>query len=232
LIAGNGARIEATPYERCINFPIGGGNSLPSSIVRRNAVQPFLDYFYGHPLPASFFDWLMSYTLLAHGKYYTADQGCYFYDVSNWESWEPCWKNNAKFYVAAGLLEAFTWFHELYWAVEFAHFFRGAYSPITDAQQRVGCAQYYYLNRIREFRRLWDRPGQASALERIVSHSPNAVGALRSLAANDDATHPALFDWFTEVLAAFHPECALAYSDYARASLDLSTTRQSSPPKH
>ena len=96
----------------------------------------------------------------------------------------------------------------------------------------MDCAQFYYQNRIREFRQLWERSGQASALEHIVSHRPNAIGALRSLATNDDATHPALFDWFTEVLAAFHPESALAYGDYTRSSLDRAMTRQHSVSAH
>lgn len=226
MVRGNSSRTEATPYERCTNFPIGGGNSLPASMARRSAIEPFLDYVQGHPLKASFFDWLMSYTLLAKGKYYAEDQGCYLYDASNWENGEACWKNNAKSYVAAGLPESFTSFHELYWAIEFVHFFRGAYSPVTDPQQSMDCARFFYSNRIQEFRRLLDHLGHVRGLEPLISHRPGAADALHALTTNDDAMHPRLFDWFTEVLAAFDPVCALAYADYTRASLDRASTRQ------
>ena len=225
----NRARIEAAPYQRCVNFVIGGGNSLPNSMARRDAVQPYLDYVDGHPLKASFFDWMMSYTLLASGKYYTEDQGLYLYDVSNWENAQATWASNAKFYVAAGLPEAFTWFHELYWAVEFAHFFRGAFTPIADRQQSLDSAQFFYLNRIGEFRRIWQNPGLARPIEEMISHRHAAVDALHSLVANDDAMHPHLFDWFSEVLASFDPVCAAAYADYVSASLDRATV-ESAPP--
>ena len=205
MILANGGRTEASAYERCVNFPIGGGNSLPNSMARRSAAQPFLDYMFSHPLKASFFDWLMSYTILARGKYYTADQGCYLYDMANWESPESHWKNNSKFYVAAGLPESFNWFHELYWAVEFSHFFRGAYSPVEDPAQRVDCAQFFYSNRIRVFRGQWEAPNSTAGFERLVSQRPGSVDALRALVSNDDAQHPRLFGWFSEVLAAFDP---------------------------
>ncbi len=71
-----------------------------------------------------------------------------------------------------------------------------------------------------DFRQRWADRRHAVALEQLLAHRPEAVSALRFLVANDDATHPQLFDCFTEVVAAFDLNCALAYSDYVRASLD------------
>ena len=220
LALANSARMEATAYERCTNFRIGGGNSLPNSMARRSAVQPFLEYINSHPLRASFFDWFMAFMLLSQGKYYTENAGQYLYDISNWEDGRNCWDSNAKFYVAAGLPESFTWFHELYWGIESVHLFTGAYSPIADTQQRRDSAQFFYVNRIGEFRRLMANPPSASTIERLVSHRVDAVEALRALVANDDAFHPLLFSWFARILAAFDAECALAYADYVRASIE------------
>jgi len=216
----NRGRTEASGLQRCVNFTIGGGNSLPNSMGRLTAVKPFITYLRNHPLKASFFDWMMAYTLLGQGKYYTEDRGCYLYDVSNWESGEACWRNDAKFYVEAGLPEPFTWFHGVYWAVELSHFFRGAYSPIKVQQSSVACAQHLYLNRMVHFRRQFKDASARIELEKLLAHRPAAVAAARLLVANDDATHPQLFDWFTEVVAAFDRDCALAYSDYVRGSLE------------
>ena len=49
-------------------FLIGGGNSLPNSMGRR-AEDSLSSTIPGAPLRASFFDWMMSYTLLAQGTY-------------------------------------------------------------------------------------------------------------------------------------------------------------------
>jgi hypothetical protein len=220
MMRANGARTEDSAYQRCVSFPIGGGNSLPNSMARRPAAQPFIDYARGHPLRASFFDWMMSYSLLAQGKYQVENQGLYLYDITNWEGGEACWKSNAKFYVAAGLPDAFTWLHELYWAVEFAHYFRGIHSPISDRRQSDDCARHFYLNRIHEFRRFLSNPANGAVAERLVSHRPHAVDAMRALAGNDDALQPAIFEWFYEILAAFDQECAVAYLDYASASVE------------
>lgn len=220
MIKGNGARLEDNSRQRCVEFRIGGGNSIPNSMARRAAAQPFIEYARGHPLRASFFDWMMSYTLLAQGKYQVEDQGLYLYDVANWENGEVCWKSNAKFYVAAGLPDAFTWLHELYWAIEFAHFFRGIHSPVKDRRQSDECAQHFYLNRIHEFRRFLSHSANGAVVERMVAHRPKALDAIQALAGNDDALQPAIFELFSEVLAAFDQDCAVAYLDYVTASIE------------
>jgi hypothetical protein len=219
MMAGNGARMEDSPAQRCVNFQIGGGNSLPNSMARRAAIQPFLDYQAMHPLKASFFDWIMSYTLLAQGKYTTQDRGHYLYDVSNWENPASCWRSNAAFYVAAGLDESFTWFHELYWAVELVHFFRSSYAPLVSENEQRDCAQFFYLNRIREFRRLWTYAPHAEVFRGLLGGYPTARKAVDSIVTNDDAFHPELFAWFTHLLSVFDPMCARAYADYVASSL-------------
>lgn len=217
--SANRGRFEAAADERCINFRIGGGNSLPNSMARRAALEPFMDYILGHPLRASFFDWMMAYTLLGAGKYLTTEEGCYLYDVSNWDSSEACWRNDAKFYVAAGLPASFTAFHDLYWAVETAHFFCGTYSPVVDTQQRITCARVLYANRLEAFRYAYGNAARRVLLEQQIAHHDGAVAALGRLVANDDALRVEVFDWFSTVLGAFDPSCALAYLDYVRSSL-------------
>ncbi len=219
MLGANRGRTEKAAYDRCAGFLIGGGNSLPNSMGRRSAVQPFLEYNDHHPLKASFFDWIMAYTLLAKGTYRTEDRGYYLYDVSNWQTPESAWSSNARFYAAAGLPEAFTWFHELYWAVEFAHFFRGAYSPVEDRNETLRCAQFFYRDRIQVFRQYWEHPSLGDELRKAVSHRAQAMEGLNALSSNDDALHPRLFDWFNAVLATFDATCALAYSDYVNGSL-------------
>ena len=223
ISAANGARMEATPGERCLNFPIGGGNSLPNSIARRKAIEPYLAYERCHPLKASFFDWIMSYVLLLQGKYCTLDKGMYLYDVSNWESGDAYWKSNAKFYLAAGFPESFTVFHELYWAVELAHFFRGAYAPLSDAGQRRDCAQVLYLDRMGHFRRMLASSQNARTIDGLVSKSPRAATAFHELTSNDDALHPKLFDWFAQIIGIFDGNCAAAYLDFVNASIERAT---------
>jgi glycosyl transferase family 2 len=232
MTVGNSGRAESSAVERCIGFRIGGGNSLPSSVTRRSALLPFIAYVKGHPLKASFFDWIYAYWLLGQGKYYTENKGFFFYDCSNWESGEAYWRNNAKFYVEAGLPETFTLFHELYWAVELAHFFRGGYSPISNSQESAECARFFYLDRMREFRRSLEHVPRARALEDSIRHRAGSIEALRLLVWNDDALHPRLFDWFSEIVAAFDPVCATAYADFARASIERAEISRGHSPSH
>lgn len=217
MIRANGARLEDTAAARCIAFRIGGGNSLPNSMARRGAVQPFLDYLAAHPLRASFFDWLMGFTLLAAGRYRTTAKGYYFYDVANWESPEACWNSNAGYYRQAGLPEQFTVFHELYWAVETVHFFMGAFSPIANEAERRAATAHVYADRIAEFRAMY-RDHRAT-LEKMVESSPGAVEAMQRLVANTDPQRPELFEWFGRILAAFDRDAALAYVDFVQSSL-------------
>jgi hypothetical protein len=65
-------------------------------------------------------------------------------------------------------------------------------------------------------------------LEEMLSHHPDAVSALQALVGNTEVLHPQLFDWFAKVLGAFDPNCALAYAEYVRASLDRATA---GPPR-
>jgi len=225
IMVANRMRLESSAYERCVNFRIGGGNSLPNSMARRRALDPFVRYQENHPLKASFFDWLMGYTLLAQGTYRTEDVGYYIYDASNWEDAEQCWKSNAKFYVAAGLPEGFTWFHELYWAVEFVHFFLGQYSPVADPRQRVDCAQHFYGDRMNVFRQLWNHPSAQASLGNFFSKNPGARSSVAAIVANDDALNPQVFKWFADLLAAFDGLIARAYGDFVTSSLETATRR-------
>jgi hypothetical protein len=220
LVTANRERLEGSPAERCVNFRIGGGNGIPNSMARRSAIEPYLAYAANHPLKASFFDWMMAYVLLAQGKYYTFDRGIYLYDSSNWDSGNAYWVNNAKFYLAAGLPESFTWFHELYWAIELVHFFRGSYWPVDDPEQRYECARSFHADRMSAFRGLLSSAQNVNAIEQLLAGHPAASDALRALLDTGDFSHPRLFQNFAELLARFDRICAAAYLDYVTSSIE------------
>jgi hypothetical protein len=226
MLPANGARLESDALDRCTNFVVGGGNSLPNSMANRSMVQSFIDYVRHHPLKASFFDWMMAYTLLAKGKYYAEREGLYLYDVSNWETGEACWANDAKSYVDAGLPQEFAWFHQLYWAVELVHFFSGRFSPLLDGEQRARCAQRLHEDRMRDFRRRCDDTDFVRMLEGLLARSPGAKPALHALLGNHDATHPSLFEWFARIVGAFDSNCEIAYLDFVRGSVEQGSAKR------
>jgi hypothetical protein len=129
------ARAPAERIEQYLRQDDSFNHSL-YSVFRCAAVLPFCRYVNRHPLPASFFDYLIVFSMLARGALVSRNCGPYVYSNTNWTSPDRVWESNNRSYAQFGLPEWFTDFHQLYRGIEGFNFLAGPLSPIQEPAER------------------------------------------------------------------------------------------------
>lgn len=164
-----------------------GFNHPLYSVFRTTAVQPFCRYVDSHPLPASFFDYLIVFSLLTHGGLVSRNRGPYVYQNTNWSSADGVQSSNARSYVQSGLPEWFADFHHLYRAVEGFNFLAGPCSPLAQPAARRAAGLVVVAHYLALFR------------QQVAAASPQWWDHARQLGV---ASHVETFKTATEVMPA------------------------------
>ena len=220
LVPNKGAAIHAPvrvtakdPAERIRQYLLGNDsfNHPLFSVFRTEAVQPFCAYVRDHPMPASFFDYLIVFSLLARGGIVSRNCGPYVYRNTNWSSPERVRESNTRSYVQSGLPEWFGDFHHLYRGVEGFNFLAGAGSPIVDTAARRPAALVVLAHYLQLFK------------QQVLAASPQwwADARQRGIAKNmepfraaSELKPPVVLDNFLSVLRAASPDVHRRYIDF------------------
>jgi hypothetical protein len=208
---------EPTPVARLQNaFNPSSFNSLLFTVVRRAAMQPWVDFCKDHVMIGPFFDFVHFWSLLAQGKILCHPKGFYLWTGENWDSPEKNFATRARYYTRVGLHDAFTLFHDLHFAVEGLNFLLGRYSPIVDVHARVPCSQIVWSRCMERFRQRLktDEPRYFGVLR----NNAHAIDALRLLLQQNSCEDPRIIEWFSAVVAAFSPALARRYWEQFRAN--------------
>ena len=204
------ARTPAERIEQYLREDDSFNHSL-YSVFRCAAVLPFCNYVKRHPLPASFFDYLIVFSLLARGALVSRNSGPYVYYNANWASADRVWESNNRSYAQFGLLEWFTDFHHLYRGVEAFNFLAGPLSPIQERSEQRAAGLVVLSHYLRLFRRQvmtaspqwWERARHLQIAERA-----------EAFKACTEMTPAAVLETFLIVLKAASPRIHERYVEF------------------
>jgi len=189
-------------------------NTIYYSVFRRADISPWLAFRHQHPLPGIFFDFLVTLSTLAAGKFVRHSEGHHLYHSENWDQPQVNHNSIAASYLSLGLPAEFSFFHDFHFAVECLNFFLGRNSPVREKEEALRCADIAWSRCFSRY--VATHVASEQVFEALIKRDPVISVGMQKLISQGRVSVEEVLSLFLLILSVFSSDLCERYRKYLR----------------